>query len=168
MAAWPCECCRRWLQGRGLIRTPPIPQLLGAEAEHKTSPGRLRVTTDCWATYCHLYLQKLVDFPPQLNRLTASALGFEFLVWTNQWTTRKTTKTTTKEMVSACYLQIHIVLKEKISNKKDTSNKTREEVPPTVHRSVQNHKTLREWFAAYCILTFSYSEWKERSVESHL
>lgn len=86
-------------------------QLFGAE--HKASPGRPRATTEHRATRYHLCLQKLVDFPPQLNRLTASEIGFEFLVWTNQWTTRKTTKTTTKETVSECYLQIRMVLKEK-------------------------------------------------------
>lgn len=59
---------------------PPPPGLFGAGPERKASPGRPRVTTDCWATYYHLYLQKLVDFPPQLNRLTASEIGFEFLV----------------------------------------------------------------------------------------
>lgn len=114
-AARHCSCCRRWLQRRGPIGSAP--RLFGARAECKASPGRPRVTTDCWATYYHLYLQKLVDFPPQLNRLTASEVGFEFLVWTNQWTTRKTTKTT-EEMVSECYLQIHIVLKERSLTKR--------------------------------------------------
>lgn len=118
------------------------PWLFGAGAEHSTLPGRPWVPAARWATRYRLYLQKLVDFPPQLNRLTASEIGFEFLVWTNQWTTRKTTKITTKEMVSECYLKNHS-FKRKICSEKDTWSKAREEVPPTVHRSVQNHKTLR-------------------------
>lgn len=83
MAARHCSRCHRQLQGRGPVSSLPLsppPGLFGAGPERKASPGRPRVTTDCWATYYHLYLQKLVDFPPQLNRLTASEIGFEFLV----------------------------------------------------------------------------------------
>lgn len=56
------------------------PWLFRAGAEHSTLPGRPRVPAARWATRYRLYLQKLVDFPPQLNRLTASEIGFEFLV----------------------------------------------------------------------------------------
>lgn len=81
-------------------------------AEHTLCQAALSSSSPLGHTLS-LYLQKLVDFPPQLNRLTASEIGFEFLVWTNQWATRKTTKTTTKEMVSECYLKNHRVSKEK-------------------------------------------------------
>lgn len=102
--------------------SPWHPPLFGAGAEYKARPGRPRVTTGSWATCCRLYLHKLVDFPPQLKSPAASETAFEFLVGTNQWTTRKTTKTTTKETVSECYLQIHIVFKEKpLAERKPTA-----------------------------------------------
>lgn len=90
-------------------------RLFGAGAEHTLCQAGLSSSSPLGY---HLYLHKLVDFPPQLNRLTASEIGFEFLVWTNQWATRKTTKTTTKEMVSECYLKNHRVSKEKSLVKK--------------------------------------------------
>lgn len=110
--------------GRGSsCQASPSPWLSGAG--HKPLPHRPQFTTACWATYYPFYLQKLVDFPPQLDRLTVSETGSEFLVWTNQ----STTKTTTKETVSEHYLQSHTVLNRKISNKKDTRCKTKTFLP---------------------------------------
>lgn len=161
MAARPQELAGKGSHERlGSHEEPPVS--FGAGAEHRNLASRPRAPRAHWATRYRLYLQKLVDFPPQLNRLTASEIGFEFLVWTNQWTTRKTTKTTTKEIV------LNVTWKTTVSKEKSLAKKVSgaRQGKKFLLQYTDQCKTIKHPDSELLFIAY-YSEQKDRLDESH-
>lgn len=145
-AAHHCSCCRRWLQRRGPLGTPPAIWSQGCVQ----SPARQVPSYN--TERGHILLSLFTE----VGGLSSSAKEADSLRdWLGVFGLNKSMsykenyKNNNKRngfwMLPA---NPHSV-KRKISSGKDTRSKTREEVPSTVHRSVQKWTAL---IGACCLL----------------